>query len=155
MPRLKRNTLIAAAAFLPIPLLILGASVLCSWAVAHGASPSWRLPFRLFCHGIASRCFVVWGVPMPICARCTAIYAGLFLGLLSFMAMPWMNEQVLRVILFVSVLPLALDGITQLLHYRESTNALRSGTGLLVGLAFGMWALSAIERPGKRLFSNS
>jgi uncharacterized membrane protein len=155
MPRLKRNTLIAAAAFLPIPLLILGASVLCSWAVAHGASPSWRLPFRLFCHGIASRCFLVWGVPMPICARCTAIYAGLFLGLLSFMAMPWMNEQVLRVILFVSVLPLALDGITQLLHYRESTNALRSGTGLLVGLAFGMWALSAIERPGKRLFSNS
>jgi uncharacterized membrane protein len=155
MPLLKRNTRIAAAAFLPIPLFILGISVLCSWAVAHGASPSWRLPFRLFCHGIVSRCFLLWGVPMPICARCTAIYAGLFLGLLSFMAVPWMKEQVLRVILFISVIPLAVDGITQLLHFRESTNALRFGTGFVVGLAFGMWALSAIERPEKRLFSNS
>lgn len=155
MGALKRNTWIAAAAFLPIPLVILGTSVLCSWAVAHGASPFWRIPFRLFCHGIAARCLLLWGVPMPICARCTAIYAGLFLGLLSFIAMPWMKERVLRVVLYISVVPLAVDGITQLLHLRESTNALRSGTGFFVGVAFGMWALSAIEKPERRLFSNS
>lgn len=153
--RMTRNTWIAAAAFLSIPLFILGTSFLCTWAVAHGASPSWRLPFHLFCHGIPSRCFLIWGVPMPICARCTAIYIGLFAGLLSFIAMPWMSERVMRGVLYASVVPLGVDGITQLLHLRESTNLLRFGTGLVAGLAFGMWALSAIERPEKRLFSNS
>ena len=53
-------------------------------AIAHGASMRWRLAFRLFCHGIPDRCIDLWGVPMPICARCTAIYAGLAVSLLIF-----------------------------------------------------------------------
>jgi uncharacterized membrane protein len=149
---MSRNTWIAAATFLAIPLFILAASVLCSWAIAHGASPSWRLPFGVFCHGIPERCFLVWGVPMPICARCTAIYGGLFFGLLAFIVMPWMQERVLRFILYASILPLAIDGVTQLIHLRESTNTLRFGTGFVAGFAFGMWVLSAIEKPEKRLF---
>ncbi len=149
---MRRNTRIAAVAFLAIPLVILGASVLCSWAVAHGASPSWRIPFHLFCHGIPSRCLLLWGVPMPICARCTAIYVGLFLGLLTFVVLPWMHERILRLVMIAAAMPLAIDGLTQLMHLRESTNALRFGTGSIAGFAFGMWVLSAIEKPEKRLF---
>lgn len=145
--RLGRNARVAGTAFLCIPLLILGASVLCSWAIAHGASPEWRIAFRVFCHGIPDRCFVLWGVAMPICARCTAIYIGLFVGLIAFAMMPWMREEPLRVVMFASIVPLAIDGITQLIHLRESTNTLRFGTGLIAGLAFGMWVLSAIEKP--------
>lgn len=148
MPRvLGRNARIAALAFLCIPLFILGTSVLCSWAIAHGAPAGWRIPFRIFCHGIPDRCLLLWGVPMPICARCTAIYIGLFVGLIVFAAMPWMREEVLRIVMYAAVLPLAVDGITQLIHLRESTNALRFGTGLMAGLTFGMWVLSAIEKP--------
>jgi uncharacterized membrane protein len=144
---LGRNARIAALAFICIPVFILGTSALCSWAVAHGASASWRIPFRIFCHGIPERCLLLWGVPMPICARCTAIYIGLFAGLIAFAAMPWMRENVLRIVMYAAVLPLAVDGITQLTHLRESTNALRFGTGIIAGLAFGMWVLSAIEKP--------
>jgi uncharacterized membrane protein len=146
---LGRNARIAGIAFLCIPVVILGASVLCSWAVAHGASPEWRIPFRVFCHGIPERCFVLWGVPMPICARCTAIYIGLFAGLIAFALMPWMREEPLRIAMYAAIIPLAVDGITQLIHLRESTNALRFGTGLIAGLTFGIWVLSAIEKPGR------
>ena len=144
---LGRNARIAGLAFIAIPIFILGTSVLCSWAIAHGAAPGWRIPFRIFCHGIPERCLLLWGVPMPICARCTAIYVGLFAGLVTFAAMPWMREDVLRIAMYAAVLPLAVDGITQLIHLRESTNTLRFGTGLLAGLAFGLWVLSAIEKP--------
>ena len=56
----------------------------------------WRVPFRLFCHGIPERCFYVWGVPMPICARCTAIYAGLALAVFAFFVLPRMSEAAAR-----------------------------------------------------------
>ncbi len=152
---LGRNARIAGMAFLCIPIFILGSSVLCNWAVAHGASPAWRLAFRVFCHGIPDRCLLLWGVPMPICARCTAIYVGLFVGLLAYSAMPWLSERVLRGVMFTAVVPLVIDGVTQLLHLRESTNALRFGTGLAAGLAFGLWVLSAIENPAKHEFTIS
>jgi uncharacterized membrane protein len=148
-PGLSRNATIAGAAFICIPLFILTASALCSWAIAHGASPAWRLPFRIFCHGIPDRCLLLFGVAMPICARCTAIYIGLFAGLVTYSVMPWMREKPLRRAMYAAVVPLAVDGITQLIHLRESTNALRFGTGLMAGVAFGMWVLSAIENPEK------
>jgi uncharacterized membrane protein len=40
---------------------------------------------------------------------------------------------------------MALDGFTQLARLRVSTNTLRIETGLILGIAFGVWALSAIE----------
>ncbi len=152
---LGRNARIAAVAFISIPVFILGSSLICSWAVAHGASPQWRLLFRVFCHGIPERCLTLWGVPMPICARCTALYVGMFAGLVTFIVAPWMNEAVLRVLMFAAVVPLAIDGITQLIHLRESTNPLRFGTGLAAGLTFGMWVLSAIEKPDKHGLTTS
>ena len=105
----------------------------------------WRLLFRIFCHGIPERCLVLWNVPMPICARCTAIYAGLMVSFAAFLILPRMRESVARFILCAAVIPMAIDGFTQLARLRLSTNPLRFETGLLAGIAFGVWALSAIE----------
>jgi uncharacterized membrane protein len=142
---LKRDTAIVAATLAAIATAILSLSVACTWAVAHGASMRWRMAFRLFCHGIPERCFDLWGVPMPICARCTAIYVGLALSLAAFWLLPRMTELAARMTLLVAVVPLAADGLTQLVRLRESTNALRSATGVLAGIAFGLWALTAVE----------
>ena len=142
---MKRNSAIVAAALAAISTAILSAATACTWLIAHGASMRWRVAFRLFCHGIPARCFDLWGVPMPICARCTAIYVGLAVSLLAFWLLPRMSERAARMTLLVAVLPLGVDGLTQLVRLRESTNGLRSATGLLAGMAFGVWALTAVE----------
>lgn len=142
---MKRDTKIVAATLVAIAGAILSASVACTAAIAHGASMRWRIPFRIFCHGIPERCLYLWNVPMPICARCTAIYAGLMLSFAAFLILPLMKESIARMALYVAVVPMAIDGFTQLVHLRLSTNPLRIETGLLAGVAFGVWALSAIE----------
>jgi uncharacterized membrane protein len=144
---MKRNTRIVAVALALIPATILGASTLCTWAVTHGASSYWRLLFRVLCHGIARRCFELWGAPMPICARCSGIYAGMLGGIVLFMLLPRIEERIVRWTLAIAVLPMVLDGLTQLAMLRESTNLLRLATGLLAGAAFAFWALSAVESP--------
>lgn len=143
---MKRDTRIVAAVLAFISTAILGTSMLCTWAIASGASMRWRLIFRIFCHGIPERSLHLAGVPMPICARCAAIYAGLAVGILIFRALPVLTEAGARRMLFVAVLPLAIDGLTQLTGLRESTNFIRLETGLLAGAAFTFWALTAVEK---------
>ena len=147
---MKRDTKIVLAFVAAIPTVILGAATLCSWAIAQGASMQWRMLFRLMCHGKIERCLEVFGAPMPICARCAGIYGGMLLGILAFWAIPLLRERVMRGVAIACVIPLALDGLTQLSGVRESTNELRIATGVVAGIAFGLWILSAVERGGER-----
>lgn len=150
---MKRDTKIVLGVLAAIPTVILGASALCSWAIAQGASMRWRLLFRLLCHGRVERCFELFGAPMPICARCTGIYLGMLAGLFAFPLIPVLRERVMRMVAFVAILPLGLDGLTQLFGLRESVNPLRVATGLIAGMAFGLWILSAVERREDALFT--
>jgi uncharacterized membrane protein len=142
---MKRDTLIIAAVIAAMALAILGASIACTAFIAHGASMKWRLLFRLLCHGMPRRCLYLWGVPMPICARCTAIYAGALGSLLLFPLLPRVSEHVARLSMYVLATPMAIDGLTQMTTLRESTNPLRIATGLLAGAAFVFWALTAVQ----------
>jgi uncharacterized membrane protein len=152
---MKRDTKIVLAFLGGIPAVILGAASLCSWAIAQGASMQWRVLFRMMCHGRVERCLELFGTPMPICARCTGIYLGLLGGLVLFPFMRWLRERVMRTIAFIAIVPLGLDGITQLFGFRESVNPLRIATGVIAGLAFGLWILSAVERRDEALFTTS
>jgi len=142
----KRDTWIVAGVLAAISIAILGGSVLCTWAIAHGAPMQWRLLFRLVCHGIPRRCLTLWNVPMPICARCTAIYGGALAGLVLMRMLPAMSERAARIGMAIAATPLAIDGLTQLTTLRESTNTLRLITGVLGGIGFALWALTAVER---------
>jgi uncharacterized membrane protein len=142
----KRDTLIVGAVIAAVAVAILGSSVVCTWAIAHGASMQWRVLFRLFCHGIPSRCLTLWNVPMPICARCTAIYGGLLGGIVLMRLLPAIGERAARIAMFAAATPLGIDGLTQLTTLRESTNPLRIATGLAAGIGFALWALTAVER---------
>jgi uncharacterized membrane protein len=143
---MKRDTKIVLGFVAAIPAFILGMAAFCSFAIAHGASMKWRLAFRMMCHGLERRCLELFDVPMPICARCAGIYLGMLAGIAFFLIVPWLRERVMRNVAFAAVIPLALDGLTQLAGLRESNNSLRMATGLIAGLAFGLWVLSAIER---------
>ncbi len=152
---MRRDTKIVAAFVSAIPVLFLGAGTLCSWAVANGASPRWRLPFRMICHGIERRCLTMFGVAMPICARCTGIYIGLFAGVIAFVVYPIVETRMLRIAMYVAAVPMAIDGITQALRLRESINPLRLATGFVAAFTFGMWALSEIESYRPEAVTNS
>jgi uncharacterized membrane protein len=151
----KRDTRIVAGFLASIPLMILGAAALCTWAIAQGASMQWRLLFRMLCHGMITRSFTLFDVPMPICARCTGIYIGLLAGVLAFRAWPRLQEKVARYVVYLALLPIGIDGITQALGLRESVNTLRIVTGFVAAMALGLWALSAVEHRDVRAFTTS
>jgi uncharacterized membrane protein len=152
---MKRDTKIVLSVLAAIPAVILGAATLCSFVIAQGASMQWRILFRLMCHGRVERCLELFGTPMPICARCTGIYLGLLAGLIAFPLIPLLRERVMRTIAFMAVVPLGVDGMTQLVGLRESVNPTRVVTGVIAGMAFGLWILSAVERRDERVFTTS
>lgn len=143
---MKRDTRILAAVLAFVSTAILTASLTCAWAISLGASSNWRLPFRALCHGMPQRCLEFAGVPMPICARCAAIYGGLAAGILVFWTLPVLTVAAARRVLVVAAIPMAVDGLTQIAGLRESTNLIRIETGLLAGAAFAFWALTAVEK---------
>ncbi|HUP44433.1 MAG TPA: DUF2085 domain-containing protein [Thermoanaerobaculia bacterium] len=142
---MKRDTRIVAAVLAGIGGAIAGAALLCSWALAHGAPAWFRAAFRVFCHGIPERSLAIFGEAMPICARCFGIYGGLIGGVAIFALWPWIEEGAARLLLFAAALPIGIDGVTQAIALRASTNPLRVTTGLMAAVAFAVWALAAVE----------
>jgi uncharacterized membrane protein len=90
------------------------------------------------CHQQAERSFFLNGNQMPLCARCTAIWLGLAIGLgiLTIYTMQ-LNERFLFV-LIIGIAPMGIDGVGQLLGFWESTNIIRFVSGFLSGFVCGI-----------------
>jgi len=90
------------------------------------------------CHQKAERSFFINDNQMPFCSRCTAIWLGLVIGL-GFMVFYkiQLNEKFLFAII-ISLVPIGVDGVGQLLGLWESTNIVQMITGLLVGVVCGV-----------------
>lgn len=87
--------------------------------------------YHLFCNQFPERSFHYFGEQMPLCTRCTAIYASFFLGSLLYALIR--NRPFSWKIYLLFILPMAVDGLTQLFGLRTSTNELRVITGTLAG----------------------
>lgn len=85
------------------------------------------------CHGKSDRCFSYRGRDLPICARCSAIYLGFFTSLVFeyLYGLPGLELIPLWILI---IIPTGVDGITQLVGKRESTNLIRFLTGFPAGL---------------------
>ncbi|MEF8880048.1 MAG: DUF2085 domain-containing protein, partial [Candidatus Thermoplasmatota archaeon] len=72
------------------------------------------------CHQKASRSFFLNGNQMPFCARCTAIWAGVAIGLgfMLFYRIP-LDTRFLFLIA-IAIIPIGVDGVGQLLNFWES-----------------------------------
>jgi len=90
------------------------------------------------CHQKADRSFFINGNQMPFCSRCTAIWLGLAIGLgfILFYQIQ-LNEKFLFAII-LSIVPLGIDGVGQLLGFWDSTNIVRLITGLMAGIVCGI-----------------
>lgn len=82
------------------------------------------------CHRIPERSFAIKGRQFHVCARCTGIIVGLAC---SFGALPLAGSAPL--VLAVAAAANLVDGSTQLLGWRKSTNVLRFSLGVALGLA--------------------
>jgi uncharacterized membrane protein len=103
--------------------------------------------YRFFCAQTPSHSFFIGGYQTCLCSRCLAIYASILLAgiALSFLrksrklgAIPWY-------VWLLSMVPMALDGFTQLFGLRESNLALRLLTGLIFGVATAWFLFPQIE----------
>ena len=88
-----------------------------------------------FCHRRKERSIWFFGLENYFCSRCLGILIGLFIGLMC--RLYFTSFPVLWAI--IMVIPLIVDGFSQLFNYRESNNAIRLITGILFG--FGMTIL--------------
>lgn len=86
-----------------------------------------RLGNFLGCHQMASRSFFFYDKQFFICARCTGIYLGNFIGLFLF-------YDNIYVLLFLYALTY-IDGFVQLKTSYVSNNPTRFITGLLSGVS--------------------
>jgi uncharacterized membrane protein len=135
-------TAIALAELIPWALL----SLMGYTPLAVGISDTVFRFFSVFCHQLPWRSLFYGDIQMPVCARCASIYAATALGLI-FLRLKGFGEKEFRMnwLLFILLLaPTGIDGTTQMLGWRESTNALRLVTGVPYGLAYAYvlaWAV--------------
>ena len=92
--------------------------------------------FRPTCHQLPQRSFFLWGHKMAVCSRCTGIYISLCLWGMIFVLFlkSWKVKPISTIVFLMFLLPIAIDGGTQFIHFRRSTNVLRFITGFFGGM---------------------
>ena len=98
-----------------------------------------------FCHRRPERTLKLRGSYLPVCARCTGIYAGMFVFFLSQFFIEFNYGLNLFFVSILLMLPTTLDGTTQLLKLRESTNLIRLISGFICGIGCFMLFLASIQ----------
>jgi uncharacterized membrane protein len=101
---------------------------------------AYKFPFYFICHRIPDRTFKVKKYYFPVCSRCTGIYISAFtyFFIAAFIPIVYNIELIILAILLMT--PTALDGISQLLCKRASSNKRRFLTGLLAGIGLAILA---------------
>ena len=110
------------------------------------------------CHQLPSRSFFIGPVQFPVCARCLSSNLSILAALAYFFykkkySKPFRMNWLLFIIL---LLPTVIDGGTQALRLRESTNLIRVITGIPFGLGWGYFYawLTRLFTAGLFLISN-
>lgn len=98
------------------------------------------------CAQIPSHSFYIYGHQLGLCARNFSIYTSMFLGCLVFVLSKKRMPGIPWWIWLLMLLPMALDGTTQMFGLRESDWILRLVTGTLFGLGNVWFALPLMHK---------
>ena len=98
------------------------------------------------CAQVPSHSFYLFGHQLGLCERNFSIYTSMFIGCLLFLLTTTRLPGIPWWIWGLMLLPMALDGTTQMFGLRESTWALRVITGTLFGLGNIWYVLPMIQK---------
>ncbi|MFH1787085.1 MAG: DUF2085 domain-containing protein [archaeon] len=99
----------------------------------------------LVCHQLPERSLFFAGQQVFVCARDVGIYLGVLAGFALFYALKERGSELNLRHLVLLMLPVAVDGLTQLAGW-ESTNGLRLFTGGLFGVAMSCMMVFLYDR---------
>lgn len=133
------GAVVGLAIFVPI-LYILGQGGIASRIFAL---------YHYICEQIPSHSYFLSGYQLALCARNLAIYSSLFVGTLIYRLvrdrLPILGWR----LWLLTMVPIALDGFTQMFGLRESNWELRTLTGVIFGLGICWFLLPQIEEPAR------
>lgn len=97
----------------------------------------------LMCHQLPERSFELFGQYLPICSRDT----GVVFGVSAACALAFISSKLPGIfkgswLAVLSIIPLGVDGVIQLLGVWESTNLIRFLTGLIAGFFISYYAIN-------------
>lgn len=126
-------------------IVLAGAVLWCGLIVAapvlmHAGATGWGEGLYTFfhpiCHQMDDRSLQVFGMPLAVCSRCSAIYAGFLVGLLAYPLFRPVREPhpPSRTMLVVALIPMAVDVALALTGLHDAT----LGTRLVTGAVFGL-----------------
>jgi len=126
-------------------VIALGAGAWCALLVlppllAHlslgGAAELIASLFRPICHQLEERSVMLFGYPMAVCSRCSAIYVAFFAGTLLYPVIRKVESPVMppRWVLVVALVPVVLDVLAGILGVHAVTLTTRLWSGALFGL---------------------
>ena len=101
--------------------------------------------YHNICEQIPSHSYYLFGYQMALCARNLAIYGSIFACSLAFRLVRRRMLPLDWRLWLLMILPMALDGGTQLFGWRESNWELRTLTGVLFGVACCWLILPTLE----------
>lgn len=122
------NLLVGIYAFLPFV-----APLLMAVGIAGPADAIYYV-YHYFCHQLPERSWYLFGYQMAYCQRDALIYPSMFVAGVAFSFQRDIKPLPLKWFLLL-ILPMAIDGFTQLFGWRESTPMLRAITGTIFGVA--------------------
>jgi len=101
----------------------------------------------LVCHQRPERTLIVGGNHLPVCARDTGAFIGLFLGyaLVLFLRKKKAKGPPNLYLSLLMMLSLWIDSFGQLFQFWTSTNDVRLITGLLFGVVLATWLIYAFS----------
>jgi len=96
----------------------------------------------LMCHQLPERSFELFGQHMPLCSRDTGLVAGVVAACVASFASSKL-PRILRSswLAILSVVPLGIDGVMQLMDLWESTDAVRFLSGVIAGFFISYYAI--------------
>jgi uncharacterized membrane protein len=96
------------------------------------------------CHRMEERSIPFFGLEKYFCSRCIGILNGFIIGVF----IKFIGLNIPLTMDLIMILPLLIDGFSQFMGYRKSSNTLRLITGFLFGIGLFFGCINVINTLG-------